>query len=100
MSSSFEMLKKNKSNSLKKLTEQIEKISSKKYSNPHEDKFWSPTKDSAGNGFAIIRFLPPVENEDMPFIQIWDHGFQGPGGWYIENSLTTLGKPDPVKLAA
>jgi hypothetical protein len=93
---SFEALKKNRTKSLEKLTEQLEKIGSKGYSDPNEGKFWKPTRDSAGNGFAIIRFLPAPEGEDMPFIQMWDHGFQGPGGWYIENSLTTLKQPDPV----
>jgi hypothetical protein len=94
---SFEALKKNRSKSLEKLTSQLEKINTKGYSDPNKGKFWTPTRDSAGNGFAIIRFLPPPENEDMPFVQIWDHGFQGPTGiWYIENSLTTIGKPDPV----
>ncbi len=93
---SFDALKKNRSKSLEKLTEQLEKIGSKGYSDPNEGKFWKPTRDSAGNGFAIIRFLPAPATEDMPFIRIWDHGFQGPGGWYIENSLTTIGQPDPV----
>ena len=93
---SFEALKKNRTKSLEKLTAQLDKINTKGYSDPNEGKYWKPTRDSAGNGFAIIRFLPEAEGEDMPFVQIWDHGFQGPGGWYIENSLTTLGKPDPV----
>lgn len=93
---SFEALKKNRTKSLEKLTAQLEKINSKSYADPNEGKYWKPTRDSAGNGFAIIRFLPAPEGEDIPFVQIWDHGFQGPGGWYIENSLTTLGKPDPV----
>lgn len=92
----FAALKKNRSKSLEKLTEQLDKIGSKGYSDPNEGKFWKPTRDSAGNGFAIIRFLPAPGAEDMPFIRIWDHGFQGPGGWYIENSLTTLNQPDPV----
>jgi hypothetical protein len=61
-----------------------------------DDRFWSPTVDKAGNGYAVIRFLPAPPDEDVPFIRIFDHGFQGTGGWYIENSLTTLGKPDPV----
>jgi hypothetical protein len=93
---SFEALKKNRTKSLEKLTSQLEKINSKGYADPDEGKYWKPTRDSAGNGFAIIRFLPAPENEDMPFVQIWDHGFKGPGGWYIENSLTTIGKPDPL----
>jgi hypothetical protein len=58
---------------------------------------WKPTVDQAGNGYAIIRFLPAPQGEDMPWVQIWNHGFQGPSGkWYIENSLTTLKQADPV----
>jgi hypothetical protein len=63
----------------------------------NDEMFWKPTVDKAGNGSAIIRFLPAPEGEDVPFIRFWDHGFQGPGGkWYIEKSLTTLGEKDPV----
>lgn len=61
-----------------------------------DDRFWSPTVDKAGNGYAIIRFLPAPPEEDVPFVRMFDHGFQGPGGWYIENSLTTIGNDDPV----
>lgn len=61
-----------------------------------DDRYWTPTVDKAGNGYAIIRFLPAFGDEDVPFVKLWDHGFQGVGGWYIENSLTTLGKDDPV----
>ena len=64
-----------------------------------DDRFWQPDVDAAGNGYAVIRFLdtPAVDGEDgLPWVQIWSHGFQGPGGWYIENSLTTMGKNDPV----
>jgi len=68
----------------------------KGYSNPDEGKYWKPTKDAAGNGFAIIRFLPAPDGEDIPFVRTWDHGFQGPGGWYIENSLSTIGQQDPL----
>lgn len=93
---SFDKLKKNRSKSLEKLNDQLNKINSKGYSDPNEGKFWKPTRDSAGNGFAIIRFLPEPDGEDSPFIRVWDHGFQGPGGWYIENSLTTINQPDPV----
>ena len=95
----FAALKKNRSKSLDKLNSQLEKISQKSYSDPNEGKFWKPTRDSAGNGFAIIRFLPAPGEEEMPFVRIWDHGFQGPTGlWYIENSLTTIGQDDPVSL--
>jgi hypothetical protein len=93
----FASLKKNRSKSLDRLNEQLSKIAQKSYADPNEEKFWKPTRDKAGNGFAIIRFLPAPAGEDMPFIRMWDHGFQGPTGlWYIENSLTTLGKDDPV----
>jgi hypothetical protein len=62
-----------------------------------DDRLWQPTVDKAGNGYAVIRFLPPPKGEELPWVRIWNHGFQGPTGkWYIENSLTTLGKPDPV----
>lgn len=93
----FASLKKNRSKSLDKLNAQLSQIAQKSYADPNEDKFWKPTRDKAGNGFAIIRFLPAPGNEDMPFIRMWDHGFQGPTGlWYIEKSLTTLNQDDPV----
>jgi hypothetical protein len=93
----FGSLKKNRNNSLEKLNAQLEKISQKSYSDPNEGKYWKPVRDKAGNGFAVIRFLPAPQGEEMPFVRVWDHGFQGPTGlWYIENSLTTLGQDDPV----
>jgi hypothetical protein len=61
-----------------------------------DDRFWQPTVDKAGNGYAVIRFLDSAEGEDVPFVRTFDHGFKGPGGWYIEKSLTTIGKSDPV----
>ena len=92
----FNSLKKNRTKTLDKLNSQLEKISTKSYSDPNAGKFWKPTKDKAGNGFAVIRFLPASVGEEMPFVRIWDHGFQGPTGlWYIENSLTTLNQDDP-----
>ena len=93
----FNSLKKNRTSTLDKLNSQLEKISTKSYSDPNAGKFWKPTKDKAGNGFAVIRFLPASAGEEMPFVRVWDHGFQGPTGlWYIENSLTTLNQDDPV----
>ena len=61
-----------------------------------DERIWKPEVDKAGNGYAVIRFLPSPDGEDLPWAQVWSHAFQGPGGWYIENSLTTLGKKDPV----
>lgn len=91
---SLSQLKKN--SSLEKLTKALQKTNTS-FSN--DEREWKPEVDKAGNGFAIIRFLdaPEVDGEDgMPWVQIFNHGFQGPGGWYIENSLTTLGQKDPV----
>lgn len=81
--------------SLEELNAKLAKVSGTQESKS-DDRFWSPSVDKAGNGYAVIRFLPAPPNEDVPFIRMFDHGFQGPGGWYIENSLTTLGKNDPV----
>jgi hypothetical protein len=61
-----------------------------------DDRYWKPELDKSGNGYAVVRFLPTPEGEEMPWVSYFDHGFQGPGGWYIEKSLTTLGKKDPV----
>ena len=62
-----------------------------------DERLWKPVLDKTGNGYAVIRFLPAVEGEDMPWAKVWNHAFQGPTGqWYIENSLTTLGQKDPV----
>merc|ERR1739848_131651 len=61
-----------------------------------DNRFWKPELDKTGNGYAVIRFLPAVEGEELPWAKVWSHAFQGPGDWYIENSLTTLGGKDPV----
>ena len=62
-----------------------------------DDRIWKPTVDQAGNGYAVIRFLPAAEGAELPWVRYWDHGFKGPTGlWYIENSLTSIGQPDPV----
>lgn len=62
----------------------------------NDERYWKPELDKTGNGFAVVRFLPTPQNEEMPWVSYFDHGFQGPGGWYIEKSLTTLNKKDPV----
>ena len=65
-----------------------------------DERFWKPELDKTGNGYAVIRFLPAPDKEDMPWVKVWSHAFQGPTGqWYIENSLTTLNQKDPVSEA-
>lgn len=92
---SFNTLKQNRASSINKLVEAAEKINTAKTYG--DDRLWSPAVDKAGNGYAIIRFLPAKEGEDLPWVRFWDHGFKGPTGrWYIENSLTSIGQPDPV----
>lgn len=62
-----------------------------------DDRFWNPTRDKAGNGYAVIRFLPGKEENGTPWVRYWDHAFKGPTGqWYIEKSLTSLGQNDPL----
>ena len=62
-----------------------------------DERMWKPTIDKAGNGYAVIRFLPAAEGQDLPWVRYWDHGFKGPTGkWYIERSLTSIGQEDPV----
>ena len=93
---SFAALKKNRSNQLSSLHKEIEKINNPSTSRNEDDRFWRAELDKSGNGYAVIRFLPAAEGEDLPWVRVFNHGFQGPGGWYIENSLTTLGQKDPL----
>jgi hypothetical protein len=97
--SSFANLKRNRS-SLDKLTKAIEATTQSSDSNSKEDnRFWQPSVDKAGNGMAVIRFLPAPAvdgDEGLPWIRIFHHGFQGPGGWLIDNCLTTLNDKCPV----
>ena len=97
MNTSIAALKRSKSN-LDTLIGELNKVAepqSQKQSYS-DDRFWKPELDKSGNGYAVFRFLPAVKNEDLPWARLWSHAFQGPGGWYIENSLTTLNKKDPV----
>ena len=77
-----------------KLVKEVEKMNSNGGSG--DDRLWKPEVDKAGNGYAVVRFLPAPDGEDLPWAKIYTHAFQGPGGWYIENSLTSLGQKDPV----
>jgi hypothetical protein len=93
---SFENLKKqSKLGSLtSKLVKEVEKMSTT--SGGADERLWKPEMDKTGNGFAVIRFLPAPEGEELPWAKMYSHAFQGPGGWYIENSLTTIGGKDPL----
>jgi hypothetical protein len=95
---SFANLKSSRGSSIDQLVKAAEAVSTKTESkNYDDDRFWKPTRDKAGNGYAVVRFLPAKEGEDLPWVRYWDHGFKGPTGlWYIENSLTSIGQDDPV----
>lgn len=96
MTTSIKELKSKRTSALEQLQSELENISKKQQEYSKDTRYWSATVDKAGNGSAIIRFLPAPPGENSPFVKYWDHAFQGPGGWYIEKSLTTLGKDDPV----
>jgi len=82
--------------SLEKLTQELQKLNAQSDSKS-DNRFWYPNVDKAGNGYAVIRFLPAPANEDVPFVRVFEHGFKGPTGlWYIENSLTSISQVDPV----
>ena len=87
-----------KSSSLDKLLGAVETENKPQEKKSYVDeRLWKPQLDKSGNGYAVIRFLPAPEGEEMPWAKIWNHAFQGPTGqWYIENSLTTVGQSDPV----
>jgi len=87
-----------KSNSLDKLLGAVQAENAPQEKKSYVDeRLWKPELDKTGNGYAVIRFLPAVDGEDLPWAKLWNHAFQGPTGqWYIENSLTTLGQKDPV----
>ena len=80
----------------KALEENLNPEDSKKQNKYQDERLWKPELDKTGNGYAVLRFLPATSGEDMPWVRLWSHAFQGPGGWYIENSLTTLGHKNPV----
>ena len=97
MATSFASLKKSRNSSIDKLVQASQKLNTGNQSSNNKDaRFWQPTVDKAGNGMAILRFLPEPSGEELPWVRVFSHGFQGPGGWYIENSLTTLNQKDPV----
>ena len=93
---SFATLKKQSGSVFEKLTKEVEKISNPESTSGADERLWKPEMDKSGNGYAVIRFLPAPEGEDLPWAKLYSHAFQGPGGWYIENSLTSLNQKDPV----
>ena len=97
----FESLKSSASN-FDKITKALEastekpETSGNKSNKYQDDRIWKPELDKTGNGYAVIRFLPATSGEEMPWQRVWSHAFQDKGGWYIENSLTTMNQKDPV----
>jgi len=93
---SFKDLKKQSSlgSLTQKLVKEVEKMNTT--GGGADERLWKPEVDKAGNGYAVIRFLPAPQDEEIPWAKMYSHAFQGPGGWYIENSLTTTGSKDPV----
>ena len=92
---SFSDLKRKSSNNFQFLQKELEKSSTEQKSGADE-RLWKPELDASGNGYAVLRFLPAPDGETVPWAKLYSHGFQGPGGWFIENSLTTRGDKDPV----
>jgi len=94
---SFATLKKNRTD-LSKLVQQAQETSGTQTQRQSDDpRFWQPTRDKAGNGYAVIRFLPGDAEAATPWVRYWDHAFKGPTGqWYIEKSLTSIGQQDPL----
>ena len=95
---SFANLKNNRTDVSKLANAAAEMSGGKQTTNKYEDtRFWKPTVDESGNGYAVIRFLPAAEGQELPWVRYFDHFFKGPTGqWYVEKSLTTLGNNDPV----
>lgn len=91
----FKDMKSASGSNYQSLSSEMDKMA-KKSESYKDDRMWKAETDKTGNGYAEIRFLPAPDGEDLPWARIWNHGFRGPGGWYIENSLTTIGLKDPV----
>src|SRR5210317_115885 len=93
---SFANLKR-KSTDVSKLVEAAQGAGGTNKQSYSDDRFWTPVVDKAGNGYAVLRFLPGDADAPTPWVRYWDHAFKGPTGqWYIEKSLSSIGQPDPV----
>jgi hypothetical protein len=77
-----------------KLVKEVEKMNNS--GNSSDDRVWKLECDKSGNGYAVIRFLPAPDGEDLPFVKVYSHAFQGPGGWLIDSCLTTLNQKCPI----
>jgi len=94
MATSLSALRKNKASMLDKIVKDLDSGGKR---NDKDDRFWSISRDKAGNGSAIIRILPPVNGDDLPWVKNFSYAFQGPTGkWFINESPTSIGLPDPV----
>ena len=91
---SFSDFKKRSRDSIGSLTAKLDQMNKKE--SYKDERFWTPQRDSSGNGYAVIRFLPACQGEELPWAKYFEHAFQGTGGWYIEKSRTTLNEKDPV----
>ena len=89
MSNFANLKKQSKLGSLtEKLVKEVEKMNTS--GGNEDDRLWKLTVDKANNGYAVIRFLPAPDGEDLPFVKVYSHAFQGPGGWLIDACATTL----------
>lgn len=90
-------MRKTSSTAFAKITSEMSKAANPQTKSYEDDRFWKLEADKAGNGSAVIRFLPARVDDELPWVKMYTHGFKGPTGkWYIENSLSTIGKDDPV----
>jgi len=96
MTIDFKSLKKSSTNSLSKLNHELTKLASPTNKPQDDNRFWRPEVDKAGNGYAVVRFLPAPAGEDVPFVRLFDHAFKGPGGWLIDGCLTSVNEKCPV----
>lgn len=96
MTVDFSSLKKSSSSSISKLNDELTKLATPSSKPQDDERMWRPEVDKAGNGYAVIRFLPAPAGEDVPFARLFDHAFKGAGGWLIDGCLTSVGEKCPV----
>lgn len=96
MATSLKELKKNRKNRFDSLKNKVDNLDKQNSNNYSDERFWQPSVDESGNGYAVIRFLDAPKGEADPYVRLFSHGFKGPNGWYIENSLTTIRQDDPA----